>query len=310
MSDLPTAHFDFRQQLIDAQLLIPGSVDGVYGLSASFALLVEKVGRLASASGADGGITGLTPRKLYFPPVFAREHFEKTGYLGSFPHLTGAIATFDGTNSDHAQMLAARANGEPWDRWLSPAATVLVSAACHPVYGTLTGTVADEGHLIEVSGYCFRHEPAVDPARMQAFRMHEFVRVGAPDQAQTFREDRINRVGAVLTELGLDVSAVAANDPFFGRAGRLLAANQRSQNLKTEFVVRLYGDLDDGTAVASCNYHQDHFGSAFEISTADGSPAHSACVGFGLERIVLALLRTHGFDYSAWPTAVRATLDG
>ena len=46
------------------------------------------------------------------------------------------------------------------------------------------------------------------------------------------------------------------------------------------------------TAVVSTNYHLDHFGVPFGIKTADGAVAHSACVGFGLERIALALFKT------------------
>lgn len=112
----------------------------------------------------------------------------------------------------------------------------------------------------------------------------------------------------MLDWLGLDATAVPANDPFFGRAGRMLAVNQRIENLKTELTVRLYGDLDDGTAVVSCNCHREHFGETFEIRTADGEVAHSACVGFGMERIALALLRTHGLDVDRWPAPVRDRL--
>jgi len=63
------------------------------------------------------------------------------------------------------------------------------------------------------------------------------------------------------------------------------------------------------TAIVSCNYHLDHFGHAFDIKSADGRVAHSACIGFGLERITLALLKTHGFDPSAWPASVRGVLN-
>jgi hypothetical protein len=42
-------------------------------------------------------------------------------------------------------------------------------------------------------------------------------------------------------------------------------------------------------AVMSCNYHLEHFGEAFDIRTDDGAVAHTACVGFGLERMALAL---------------------
>ena len=38
------------------------------------------------------------------------------------------------------------------------------------------------------TGCCFRHEPSLDPARMLAFRMHEFVYVGDPDGAEAHRD--------------------------------------------------------------------------------------------------------------------------
>jgi hypothetical protein len=36
--------------------------------------------------------------------------------------------------------------------------------------------------------------------------------------------------------------------------------------------------------------------------------AHTACLGFGLERIVIALFKTHGFDPADWPEAIRQRL--
>jgi hypothetical protein len=40
----------------------------------------------------------------------------------------------------------------------------------------------------------------------------------------------------------------------------------------------------------------------------DGSVAHSACIGFGLERIALALLFKHGIDVDSWPAEIREAL--
>lgn len=299
-TELDRARRDFQQQLIAAGLLVETGVSGLYGRSGVFEDIVDGIDRVVVAAGP-----GRAATRLRFPPVFPRTSFERTDYIASFPHLTGAINTFAGSNAEHAELLAARARGEAWDPWLEPADTVLVSAACHPAYARYSGTLRDGGELLDVYGYCFRHEPAVDPARMQAFRMHEFVRIGTADNAARHRVSWIERGLEVLADLGLAATAEVANDPFFGRAGRMLAANQRHENLKTELTVRLYGDLGDGTAVVSCNCHQDHFGDTFGITTADGEVAHSACVGFGMERIALALLRTHGFDPERWPAAVK-----
>jgi seryl-tRNA synthetase len=62
------------------------------------------------------------------------------------------------------------------------------------------------------------------------------------------------------------------------------------------------------TAITSCNYHIDHFGHAFGIHSSDGLPAHTACIGFGLERIALALFTSHGFDPDQWPAEVKNSL--
>ena len=296
---------DFAETLIDQGLLIPTGIDGLYGRSGVFDSIVEGIDHAVRAAGA--AAHGSTPRVLRFPPVFPRANFEKTDYIASFPNLTGAISTFLGDNKAHRALLADRENGLSWDGHLAPAGTMLVSAACHPSYAGLAGRL-DSAVLMDVYGYCFRHEPSIDPMRMQAFRMHEFVYVGDAEGARAHRDSWVPRALDVLAALQLDAQAVPANDPFFGRAGKMLAANQRSESLKTELVVSLYGDAGEPTAVVSANCHQDHFGESFGITTAAGEVAHSACVGFGMERIALALLRTHGTDVAAWPFSVRTAM--
>ena len=63
----------------------------------------------------------------------------------------------------------------------------------------------------------------------------------------------------------------------------------------------------DPTAVLSFNYHQELFGGLYEISV-EGKPAHTGCVGFGMERVALALLKTHGLDPQSWPQSVKEKL--
>jgi seryl-tRNA synthetase len=303
---LSSAHERFRDALIEAGLLIPMSVDGLYGRGADFERIVDgiecAIRHTARPLQADRATV------LRFPPVFPREEYERTGYIESFPHLTGAISTFTGGKTGHQELLADRNAGRPWDGHLTPAAAMLVSAACHPCYSAVPHDIPHTGELVDVYGYCFRHEPAIDPARMQAFRMREFVMIGNPEQARGHRDRWIPRAVEMFAQLGLVAEPVAANDPFFGRGAVMLAANQREDELKTELVVRLYGDLDTGTAIFSANLHRDHFGHAFGLSTPDGAVAHSACAAFGMERIALALLRTHGLDPASWPRRARAAL--
>jgi seryl-tRNA synthetase len=87
----------------------------------------------------------------------------------------------------------------------------------------------------------------------------------------------------------------------------MLASNQKEQKLKYEVLVPV-NSVEQPTAVCSFNFHQQHFGSTFAIMTADGEPAHTACLGFGLERVVMALFKAHGFNAGRWPDTVRQRL--
>ena len=112
----------------------------------------------------------------------------------------------------------------------------------------------------------------------------------------------------LLTSLGLPAKSDVAADPFFGRGGKMLADGQKEQKLKFEVLVPVISLEKPDGACCSFNYHQDHFGHVFGIKTADGQVAHTACLGFGLERVVMALFKTHGFDPRQWPAPVRARL--
>jgi seryl-tRNA synthetase len=292
----------FLRELIASGLLIPTGVAGVFGRSGAFESVVAGIDALVEDAGSD-----LRADVFRFPPLISRELLERSEYLGAFPQLIGSVHSFTGDDTEHAALLHAVEQRADWTSAFSAIPLVLTPAACYPVYGMLSGTLPEHGRTIDVMSYCFRHEPSDDPARMQAFRMHEFVRLGSADACVTFRDEWLKRGVALLQSLELAPSVVPANDPFFGRRGRLLAKTQREQSLKYEIVIAITSS-DKPTAVASSNWHQDHFGELFEIAQADGTRAHTACVGFGLERVTLALLMTHGTSIRAWPAAVRHTL--
>ena len=58
----------------------------------------------------------------------------------------------------------------------------------------------------------------------------------------------------------------------------------------------------------SFNYHKEHFSTLFDIRMPDGQLAQTACLGFGMERCILALFATHGLEPEAWPQPVRKLL--
>ncbi len=292
----------FHAGLVKHGLIVPVGVQGAFGRGAVFEDVLERFNGLVSQISRDDRAEFYT-----FPPVINRKILEKVHYLDSFPHLCGAVYSFFGKELQ-ARALAEKVNqGEPWGDMLHITDVVLNPAACYPVYPSFTGTVPKEGRLVTMLNWVYRHEPSPEPTRMQSFRVREFVRVGTPDQVVEWRDMWLQRGLTLLQALGLPAKADVASDPFFGRGGKMLAVSQKEQRLKFEVLVPVIS-AEDPTAVCSFNFHQEHFGSTFDIRTPDGNVANSACLGFGLERIVMALFKTHGFEPREWPKEVRDRL--
>lgn len=289
-------------ELLAAGLLVPMGVRGVYGRGADFERVIERFDALVSREGGK-----LDPEVMRFPPIFSRADYEKIDHINNFPDLMGSLHTFTGGDKEHREMLEKFERKDDWSRDLAASQVMMTPAICYPLYPTIVGRLPRGGRRVDLQGYAFRHEPSDDPARMQIFRMHEFVRLGTPDEALEHRTFWLEKGVDIFESVGLAVSPVIANDPFFGRGGKVRKAMQREQDLKYEFVIPICS-AGMPTAIGSCNYHLDHFGVAFDIRTHDGEVAHSACVGFGLERVALALLKTHGFDLARWPGEVRDVL--
>lgn len=296
----------FLDKLFDDGILMPSGVDGLYGRSGAFEDVIERFERLVERYSSEDGAV-----KVHFPPAMPRVNLQKSGYLKSFPQLAGSVHSFMGNDADHCRLLALLAEGGDWSEMQSATDVVLTPAACYPLYPAVAarGNVPDAGLLFDLKSYCFRHEPSKEPTRMQFFRMRENVCIGTADQVSDFRERWLERGPKMIESLGLPCELDVANDPFFGRAGKMMARNQRDQQLKFELLI----PVNDGagpTACLSFNYHQDHFGSLWGLTRASGDRAHSGCVGFGLERITLALFRHHGNDTAKWPASVRSVLWG
>jgi len=292
------------ESLLQAGLLIASGEPGVYGHGEAFERVRERLdARLSAEARARGAV------KLRFPPILPKRDVESSGYVGNFPHLVGSIFSFDGTDAQAAEQAErASAHGD-WSEFQSQTEVSLLPAACYPVYPAIArrGRLEPGGIFVDAGGsWVYRNEPSNDPARRQIFHQHELVRIGEPDVVLDWRSEWAQFGVELLRSFGLDANLDKANDPFFGRRGRMLAVNQRAQDLKLELLIQIAGP--EPTACASFNHHMDHFGSTWGIELADGQTAHTACLGFGHERIVLALLHTHGLDPRDWSPELKSQL--
>ena len=292
----------FYSELVARGLIIPTGVQGGYGRGSVFEDILEHFNALVSRTAADDNAETLT-----FPPIVARALIEQVGYMDNFPQLSGSINSFFG-NDAQARALSEKVHaGERWEDLLSITESMLTPAACYPVYPIFSGLLSPGGRLVATMNWVYRHEPSAEPTRLQSFRMREFIRVATPDEVIEWRNTWLERGLVLLRSLKLPVTSDVASDPFFGRGGKIMAASQRDQRLKFEILCPVISE-EMPTAICSFNWHQDHFSGTFGIRSSDGAVASTACLGFGLERVTLALIKTHGFDPTAWPADVRTLL--
>ena len=146
---------ELYEGLVSSGLIIPVGVPGIFGRNAVFedvlAAFDGYVSRVAVNDGAE---------KMLFPPTLDRKVLEKSEYLDSFPHLAGAVFSFKGTEHQHAELSTRVRAGERWDELQSMTDVVLTPAACYPVYPSFAGTVGEEGRLVDMQNWVFRHEPS------------------------------------------------------------------------------------------------------------------------------------------------------
>jgi seryl-tRNA synthetase len=286
-----------------AALFCPLGADGVYGRTSLFEKVVDGLFLLISSHREPG------TEALRLPPVMSRNELETSGYLKSFPNLLGVVCTLHGTEAEIRAAADRSETGGEWTAALAPSDLVLSPAACYPIYplAARRGPVPRRGLRFDVSCDCFRREPSRQLARLQSFRMREYVGIGGATEVADFRDRWIERGRKVAEELGLACRIAPASDPFFGRTGQMMAVSQLQRSLKFELIVDL-PPPEPPVACMSFNSHLEHFAAIWGLRGEAGEVVHSACVAFGIDRLAIALFCTHGLDLQKWPGAVRRAL--
>jgi seryl-tRNA synthetase len=288
---------------LNEALFRPMGVDGVYARTALYTHATERLEAYISK------LREPEAEIMRFPPVMSRAQLEKSGYLKSFPNLLGCVCALHGTEASIRAAADRHETGGDWTEALSSSDLVLSPAACYPVYpiAAARGTLPRGGWQFDIEADVFRHEPSKSLDRLQSFRMREFVRIGSPQEIVDYRERWLAKAPQIAADLSLPYTIDVANDPFFGRVGQLMAVSQRQQALKFEMLIPYHAKAVP-TACMSFNYHREHFGNVWNMRDERGEPAHTSCVAFGIDRLVVAMFANHGVDLDAWPAATRKAL--
>lgn len=280
--------------------------NGIYTLGPLICRLIDYFeSRLLSLADSFGA------RPYRFPTLIPARFLGRVNYFRAFPHSL-TFVTHLREDLDVIDHFADQAHTGEQGELSVPAGTfsqvktLLSPAVCYHLYFSLADRELPANLAATAVGNCFRYESSnlTSLERLWNFTMREVIFVGEKEYVLDNREASRQYMQAVLEEIGLAYRVESANDPFFIGEFRRQAAFQSAFQLKFEIRARL--PFRQGTlAVGSYNYHQDFFGRNLNIHMPDGSPVHTACTAFGLERLAFAFLAQYGLEPENWPYAVR-----
>ncbi len=238
--------------------------------------------------------------RLRFPPLLPRRQLETSGYLHSFPHLAGTRLRVRGRRGARRAM-QARARQPPRGLERVPAddrAGADAGRLLPGVSGDRRARAAAARAACSstpAARWVFRHEPSRDPARRQMFHQHELVRIGEPEAVLAWRDEWARARPRAAARPRARRRARPRQRPVL----RPRRAHARRQPARAGAEVRAARPdrrpRADGAGLVQLPPRPLRRRPTGSSSPTAASPTPRAS-GFGHERIVLALLRTHGLD--------------
>ncbi len=240
-----------------------------------------------------------------YPNCIPARSLSTAHHLGSFPehlhfltHLREDLDLLD----DFSRRAKAGSNTVvPNLDEVSPLQLVQNPSTCYHCYAARRDSSIEDDTAITATTRCHRFEAANHQqfGRLLEFTLREIIFLGSPGYARATREQCLQLIRQLAGDWRLYGELAPANDPFFSADFAAKANQQRRLAMKFEYRMTIPGE-DKKLAVMSSNLHGPTFSKAFNIKQG-GRVINSGCLGFGMERLALAIIAQHGSDPVLWP---------
>lgn len=212
--------------------------------------------------------------ELYVNTLIEEEYIRKLGYLELFPNYLYAAYPIKAQSFENVIK-----NNSVGKEDLAENGYFLIHAGCMEVYPYYGEYRKGENIIFTLKARVFRNENTLNEIRLKEFTLREFVCIGD----RTFIDKNMScfqeKTVAYAESLGLEVRVEAASDVFYPTdKNKVMKKLQEKNKKKLEVLVR-YRDQD--LAIASINYHSNHFSRLFGF---EQNGIQTACIGFGIER--------------------------
>lgn len=142
--------------------------------------------------------------------------------------------------------------------------------------------------------------------RLKDYHVREIVCIGSDDFVVEMRTKILNETISILEDLELSSSISIASDPFILPKMQKYKKLQHQESSKLE--LRLNYSKDEQLSCTSFNLHGTSFSHPFNIEVKGCGETVTGCVGYGIERWVLAFMCQYGLEVNNWPQKIRGNL--
>ncbi|SFD53125.1 hypothetical protein [Streptomyces aidingensis] len=277
--------------------------EGTYGtggaLTDLLSRLEERIRRIA--------VDAFGAARHSYPALLPTEVLRRAGYFEAFPQFLMSASRFHPDVDAYREFAAGFAEAADKSAFIDSRSEhtgyCLPPTVCYHTFHQFAGReVPPSGAVVTACGKIFRFESHYHRTleRLWDFTMREVVFLGSRETVAGLRRRLMEAVQEWIDRLRLAGHTEVASDPFFSN-GATARRVMVQRALKVKYELRMPVVDDRTVAVGSFNIHGTKFGEAFGITLPDGTPAHSGCIGIGLERLAYALLCRHGIDPRDWP---------
>lgn len=240
-----------------------------------------------------------------YPILLPIEEYRKTGYLHNSPQYAIFCSSLH-ENFNELEMLESYIDKNDTKELMNNPNLALSPAACFHAYFEVKNQTLEGNCMVTLINDVFRNEGRLnysEVGRLKDFHVREIVFFGDKDYVTDNRNKCIEIVENRLKLWGLESNIEVASDAFVMPKMQKFKMIQMLEKSKYEINMNL--TKDKAISVGSFNFHGTAFTSPFNIKIKGCELPVTGCVGFGIERWVIAFLSQYGFDENNWPQAIR-----
>lgn len=273
---------------------------GMYGLNGAAQVLYDFFEELFERIGEKlGGI-----QKVY-PTLLPVEQYVKTGYLKKSPQYAIFCCNVHENLSELLDLQNTVVKGDVTSRFKMPE-YALSPSACFHTYIEYENCTLPRNKIVSFTQNVFRNEGRLnydELGRLRDYHVKEIVFFGDAEFVDATRHKVMEETKQIIIKLNLCGRIEKAYDPF------IIPKFQKYKKIQmidmSKYELQLNVSQESSISVASFNLHGSAFTYPFKIKIKNCENPVTGCVGFGLERWVMAFLCQYGCDVREWPEDIQ-----